>query len=292
MKTIVFTNARDEYLINEWIAHYILLGFTKIYIYDHLSIKPIKETAKIFIDSKQYKDRINIQRVDRLLFQKSKVYLNSFIIAKEQGYDWCLYVDADEFLYLKNFDNIEDYIKWYSLSKPNAIQIGIPWVMFGSNGHNLPPEKDILSNFVKSAEFNNIHIKVLCNVKNMNLSNVPISEPHYIKFNNYLIYSFLSDFSDFNKTQSWKFDNKYNSLTLDVYIAHYQNQSYQTYLERKVYRDNDNCPNRRFPNYQQEYFHKIFNDINNFGPRDKYANKIQNLLVEIEIENENETIKS
>ena len=38
MKTILFTNARDEHHILEWVIHHLHLGFDSIYIIDHLSI--------------------------------------------------------------------------------------------------------------------------------------------------------------------------------------------------------------------------------------------------------------
>ena len=40
----VFTNARDEPNIAEWVAHHLLLGFDKIIIFDHLSVIPISTT--------------------------------------------------------------------------------------------------------------------------------------------------------------------------------------------------------------------------------------------------------
>ena len=41
---ILFTNARDEPNIAEWVAHHLLLGFDKVIIFDHLSKVPIKTT--------------------------------------------------------------------------------------------------------------------------------------------------------------------------------------------------------------------------------------------------------
>ena len=43
---ILFTNARDEPNIAEWIAHHLLLGFDKIVVFDHLSKIPIQSVIK------------------------------------------------------------------------------------------------------------------------------------------------------------------------------------------------------------------------------------------------------
>ena len=41
-KVILFTNARDELKLKEWVAHHLLLGFDFIYIFDHKSKIPLK----------------------------------------------------------------------------------------------------------------------------------------------------------------------------------------------------------------------------------------------------------
>ena len=41
-KVVLFTNARDEPNIAEWIAHHLLLGFDKVFVFDHLSKEPIQ----------------------------------------------------------------------------------------------------------------------------------------------------------------------------------------------------------------------------------------------------------
>jgi len=47
-KVILFTNARDELCIKEWIAHHLLLGFNLIYIFDHMSKNPLAEVLRGF----------------------------------------------------------------------------------------------------------------------------------------------------------------------------------------------------------------------------------------------------
>ena len=39
----LFTNARDEPNIAEWVAHHLLLGFDRIHIFDHKSVTPISQ---------------------------------------------------------------------------------------------------------------------------------------------------------------------------------------------------------------------------------------------------------
>lgn len=291
MKTIVFTNARDEYLINEWIAHNILIGFSTIYVYDHISKIPITQTASIFLQSPLYKDRVIVDRVNRNVIGKGIIIKKSYQYAKDHGYDWAMYLDADEFLYLRDFDNVSHYIDWFLSKQPTALQIGIPWVMFGSNNLDFPPTHDMMHNFTKSQKNNYNHIKTLCNVRNIDFNSVTVQNPHFISFPLFSQLSFLSDFNHFHPQNPWIFNKKYPCLSLDIYLAHYQNQSYQTYLERKVFRERDDLPGYAYPHHPPAEFHRLFNDITNTQPRDKYAARIQLLLKQLlpNTSNDNET---
>lgn len=119
MKTILFTNARDEEKIFEWTVHHNNLGFTNIYIYDHLSIKPIEDIVKnvpnILVEP------IETEEINKVILMKI-----SYEFAKKNNYDWMLYLDADEFLILPKFENINSFLQNYE----NYQQVGINWVFF------------------------------------------------------------------------------------------------------------------------------------------------------------------
>jgi hypothetical protein len=281
MKTIIFTNARDEYLINEWIAHNILIGFSTVFVYDHLSKIPISQTASIFLQSPLYRDNVVVERIDRNVLGKCSIMVQSYKYAKENGYDWAMYLDADEFLYLRDFDNITQYIQWFLSKQPNTLQIGIPWLLFGSNNLDHPPTHNIMHNFTKSQPNNSNHIKSLCYVRNIDFDHVTAQNPHFISFPLFSQLSFLSDFNTFNPKSPWIFDKCYPWNSLDVYVAHYQSQSYQTYLDRKVLRPRDDVPGQAFPHPQPLVFHRWYNDVTNTNPRDKYAAQIQLLLKQL-----------
>lgn len=286
MKSIIFTNARDEYLINEWIAHYFLLGFCTVYVYDHLSVTPIRQTASIFLNNATYSDRLIVKRIDDPVIGKGFVIKNSFHYAKENNYDWAMYVDADEFLYLRDFDNISQYIESFLLKKPDTLQIGFPWVLFGSNGLDTDPPNNILESFTKSQEYNNNHIKTICRVQLIDTKNATVPLPHFLKYSSFPEHSYLSDFYDFDPITSWSFKKTYPTLSLDAYIAHYQFQSYDTYIRRKVARDRDDLPGHNFPRFTNTEFHSRYNDITNNFPRDKYAKNIQELLTQLRLQSQ------
>jgi hypothetical protein len=51
--------------------------------------------------------------------------------AKTHKYDFMMYLDADEFLILNEDTHVDSFLSKY----PEAAQIGLNWLMFGSNFH-------------------------------------------------------------------------------------------------------------------------------------------------------------
>ena len=130
--SVIHTTARDEDLIiNEWIVHNILLGFEHIYIYDDNSIIPISETIKILPNWIQEKltiyrlsfDKFEeeaIKNTEYIEYYKSEIIDNKqlfiikyFIYKHKHLSNWCLFCDIDEFIYLRDHENINIFLKKY-----------------------------------------------------------------------------------------------------------------------------------------------------------------------------------
>ena len=88
----LFTNARDEPKIAEWIAHHLLLGFDKIHVFDHKSVTPISNTIGSLISDK----RVNITRVEMDGSIKLDLMTRAVQISQKNNASWMLYLDADE----------------------------------------------------------------------------------------------------------------------------------------------------------------------------------------------------
>jgi hypothetical protein len=94
-KVILFTNARDEPNMKEWVTHHLLLGFDVIYVFDHKSIKPLNDELQIF-----NKDglRVYVERCELEGGIKDILITRAAELAQKMNFDWMLYLDADEFL--------------------------------------------------------------------------------------------------------------------------------------------------------------------------------------------------
>ena len=132
-KTILFTNARDEKNIREWVAHHLIIGFDLIYIFDHKSIKPLSQELnnlkKVIVERCEIDGPIKMQ----LMLKASK-------IATVAGADWMLYLDADEYLILNTFHSVKNMLQYYLF----ADSIAINWLMFGTNFHKKEPTHGLL----------------------------------------------------------------------------------------------------------------------------------------------------
>jgi len=267
MKTVLFTNARNEKNIVEWASHHLNLGFDYIYILDHNSDIPIVNMFKnkppnVFIG----KTTNNIIKSD--LMRKAHV------VAMQRQFDWMLYLDADEFLVLNKDDTLVTFLEKYK----NYDQVGINWLTFGSNNKNnvLTENETILETYTKSNDALNKHIKSFLNLK-MKRIKIKSINPHVYLLNN-MEKSISVDFSRLDKRTPWFFNTSTHFSSMNAYIAHYEMQSYDTYIERKIKLPRDDTGTFR-EIINKDVFHSENNNITNNAICEKY-NAINKCLIE------------
>jgi len=270
ISVILFTNARDEPNIAEWVAHHLLLGFDKIIVFDHLSKIPIQKAIHSNFDNKLEIKRINTEITDN----NFKITLMKYALelSNEMNYDWMLYLDADEFLCL-NMNNISN-IKQYLLMFKHADAIGINWVMFGTNGHKTQPKGLLTENFTKCEPFLNQHVKSFVKP----YLNPKVTNPHFYIISNPSNYysgnGTKMEMSPFNK-------HPIPFIKAPIYIAHYYTQSKEEHLRRKSRILDDGSKNKE--NIIMNEIDTIYNDVPNNQLQNKYSKKIRNFLIKYEI---------
>ena len=250
MKTIIFTNARDEENLLEWVHHHLNSGFSHIHIFDHLSVNPIKNLI--------INPQVTVERCDDSMGGIKFHFINSALaIAREQNYDWMLYLDSDEFLVLNSADNVTSFLDNYA----NFDQIGINWLLFGSNYLDiLEPGKTLLESFTKSEPNFDLHIKTFLNLRRQpNITGIP--NPHVYILND-MTKSVGVDFQKLDPVQPWFFSNKENYTKVNAFIAHYIYQSFDIYYKRKCLRPRDDV-NLFHQILNKDDMHRLHNVINN-----------------------------
>jgi hypothetical protein len=256
-KVMLFTNARDEKNINEWIAHHFLLGFDKIFIFDHLSVIPI--TAP------RFNGKLTIHRCNETKNNIKLHFINRALdIALRMNIDWMLYLDADEYLCINSYNDVKSFLSNFK----QVDTIGINWLMFGSNGHVEHPNGLLIENFTKSDARLNQHVKSFVRPECVKR----IVNPHY-----YII----GDISRCYNAFGFKMPNgPFNKMPIPffrapVYIAHYYVQSEEEYKKRKG-RIMDNGSIVNIPSSKE--IHEMHNEVDNHQLRCKYVENIHKIL--------------
>jgi hypothetical protein len=258
-KIYLFTNARDEPNIAEWITHHLLLGFDKIFVFDHLSKIPI--ASKL---TNKFGNNVIIHRVNGIGNIKIPLMKQAAIISEKENASWMLYLDADEFLLLNNCDNIKNFLNRYHF----ADALGINWLMFGSSNHISQPSGLITENFIMSEPVIDQHVKSFVRPKQI----INITNPHSYIINNPNRYYATTN----NRMKMGPF-NKVPKLFINVsaYIAHYIIQSEEEYYRRKG-RPMDDGSGIKTGLYAE--IHKTHNRVKNNQLQHKYSKRIKEYL--------------
>lgn len=125
----------DEYL-QEWIDYHLALGFDRIVLYDNGSSPPLSKHFKYGND----KVFATVWKTDHDQLQCYRHH------AKVTSADWTAFIDADEFIRLKNHTNIHEFIDSYL---PDTGAITIHWICYGANGHRTKPLAGIQESYTK-----------------------------------------------------------------------------------------------------------------------------------------------
>jgi hypothetical protein len=268
MKTILFTNARDESNILEWIQHHLKLGFDYIYIFDHKSVVPIYNILKTIHTHSYDLSKVHVFRLEKDIIKINlmKIALHFSI---KHNFNWMLYLDCDEFLVLNQTNNIQSFLTKYN----NYDQVAMNWLMFGSNYRNnlLKPTESIIQSYTRSDDKLDKHIKCILNLQKAKYNKIKIVNPHYYLFGNMRL-SVDTLFHRLNSSEPYFHYTTESYETIPAFIAHYSNQSYQNYLNRKINLPRDDNGGRR-QLLSKEEIHKQHNTIINHFVKNKYSIK-------------------
>ncbi len=135
----------------EWIAYHKLLGFHAIHIFDNNSTDGSRELLKRLDDA---------QEIHHTIWDKDwpgsspqvEAYREAAQRAREEGFNWILFLDADEFLVPYKESNICDLIETITKSDAEVSAIAFNWKTFGSNGHKEYKHDLVIDRFTRCAE--------------------------------------------------------------------------------------------------------------------------------------------
>ena len=290
-KIFLFTNARDEPSICEWAFHHLILGFSHVFIYDHLSETPIQSLFDEYWlkhpdnsssnSQALFRGRIHVIRIDKKeegnnqkQSRNIKIPLMNAALKYciDERADWLLYLDADEFLTINNHTfKEENPVKQLLTLFYFADTLAINWLMFGSSNHETQPQGLIMNNFTHSDDKLNPHVKTF--VRPAFVSQA--INPHYYP----AIHPSRSFAATGNAVESM---SAFNLVDIEfrnapAYVAHYVVQSKQEFLRRKG-REMDDGTGDKSNMYAADQLHVVHNNYPNDQMAKRHGEELDKLF--------------
>ena len=182
LKICVCTLGKDENrYIKEFVEHYKNYGIDKIYLYDNNDIDGERFDDVI----SEYINNEFVEVIDWRGIKGNSTYydiVNSCYQQNHNQYDWLIFYEIDEFLYLKDYHNVKEYLIRNQFQKCESIQLN--WVHMSDNNHIYYENKTLNERFPEKGK-NIVKNKdnKICFIKTLirgHLKNITIINNHYL----------------------------------------------------------------------------------------------------------------
>jgi len=231
-KTCLYTTIKNESRIIEFVNYYIKIGIDYFIFLDDNSTENVKTVLlKNNIDRNIFTVLYVGGRNFFEVYCTATHWKNEILpILNEKRVDYLLYLDADEFLCLNNFKNINETIHFYSPFD----SLKINWLIFGSCKMRENKSKSIIYTFNKSDDHLSPYVKCLTRVSAIDTTGIVGNNPHVLNVrNNGITKNVLNTIVGKNENRLIEpVGIHYKSSP--VYIAHYLLQDVFTYIDRKM----------------------------------------------------------
>ena len=122
----------------EWAEYHLSLGFSHIYVYDNNDVDG-ERVDDVFANT-EIVSKISVFDVRGEKFVQKKVY-NEFYA--KACFDWCAFIDIDEFITLRKLKSILEYLS----SKSSWDSVHLNWMCFGDGGKVRYEQSSVASRF-------------------------------------------------------------------------------------------------------------------------------------------------
>ena len=153
----------ENLYIKEYIDYYKKMGVKKFFIYDNNNINGEK------LDNILHNEII-LKTVKIINVRGKKTYqINSYnncISINRNKYDWLMFFDVDEFLYIENNQNLDEFLSGSRYNNCEVIKVN--WLCYGDNDLLYYENKPVVERFIKSSKFKkcNALTKSIVSVRN------------------------------------------------------------------------------------------------------------------------------
>jgi hypothetical protein len=142
---------RDEArFLDEWLEYYLAAGVDHFFMYNNFSSDNYQEVLQT------YQLRGQVSLIDWPRKPASPDAEHDCIERTRGRFDWVGFIDADEFIVVRDGRTIPDYLDDFG----DVPAVALHWYYFGSNGHEQRPNDWVIRSYTRRAEKPNHHFKV------------------------------------------------------------------------------------------------------------------------------------
>lgn len=221
---VIIKDERDY--LDEWLTWHFNIGFDAIHLYEDYG----SESHKDIIDKYPNAFLHSFEECNHVSGHKQETMMYHFIKKYKGVYDWCAFIDIDEFIEFEEGYNLEKLCGEFG--KYNGIML--TQKMYGFNGHIKKPQGMVQENFKKDphpyfAAWRHCRMKTIVN---MNKDNIVVKNaPHRVRG---------AVFTDFSNNLKW--EDCYEK----AWYNHYFTKSYEEWCNRFAKRGDVVPGNRKF----------------------------------------------
>ena len=227
LKVCLCTLGKNENkYIKEFVEYYYNYGVDKIYLYDNNDINGERFDEVII----EYINNEFVEVIDWRGFKGKSTYygiMNSCYQTYNNIYDWMIFYELDEFLYLKNHKNIKSYLISNRFNKCESIQLN--WVHMSDNNQIYYENKTLEERFPeKGKNVDKSKYNKICYIKTIirgHLKNISITNNHFLS-EKVKACDGIGRKSRIQFILSLEPDYEYN------YIKHYYGKTVQEFIEK------------------------------------------------------------
>lgn len=211
----------EHKFLDEWIQYHINLGINKIFIFEDINSKSHKDICDKY-------DNVELNSV-KIFYEDDIQYISQITTFKkilkfvdyQYIYDWCFYLDIDEFI---TFENNDDSLEKIFTLYNDYDFVQLQWMNYNANNHIYSLDNVIESYtekcwFLQESIKNHSRNKLAIHIKNYKNIMNNVFNHHHAKYN-------------YCKTN---FDRNKDTLCYKkIYIRHYITKSFEDWIY-KIY---------------------------------------------------------
>jgi hypothetical protein len=237
---------RDEArYLDEWIDYHLTAGVSHLYLYNNFSADDYGTVLARHLQSGA------VTLIDWPRKPASPAAEEDCIRRAIGHYEWVGFLDADEFVVIKDGRSIPEYLRSFG----DVPGVALHWYYFGSNGHRTRPASGVIHGYVRREALPNRHVKCFVRPERVSQNR----NPH----------------SWFFRKASWAVNEHHRPVlgsigsptAANAWINHYYCKSLEDFQEKALRTSTHDIAGMRYPTRRLENAQTAINSSNDIEDR-------------------------